>query len=188
MPQQLNAEERAALAKLERQVEAGIAYVTAMIDAGKALATIRDRQLYRASAGSWEEYVDSRFRMSKRRADQMISFAGVAEVLSEMGTAVPNLTERAARPLVGLDPDQIREVVSEASESGDITPASIRKAASKRKGKAKAKAARPRRFKVPGAVVVVTFNRKSSGSALDALSAAMRQAEDDLESGSAEAA
>jgi hypothetical protein len=38
----------------------------------------------------------------------------------------------------------------------------------------------PRRFKVPGAVVIVTFNRKSNGSAIDALAAAHRQAEEEL--------
>ena len=126
--------------------------------------------------------------MSKRRADQVIGFAGLTETLKEMGTAVPNLTERAARPLVGLDQEALQAVVAEAAKGGEITPASIRKAASRRKAKGKAKAPRPRRFKVPGAVVVVSFNRKSSGSSLDALAAAMRQAEDELESGSAEAA
>lgn len=178
MPAQLTAEDRATLARLERQVDAGIAYVDAMIGAGKALATIRDRQLYREAASTWEAYVDTRFRMSKRRADQMIAFAGVSEALSEMGTAVPKLSERAVRPLVGLDQEQLKAVVAEAAEGGELTPASIRKAASRRKGKAKAaKAPRPRRFKVPGATVQITFNRKSNGSVLEALEAAMRQAE-----------
>jgi hypothetical protein len=78
--------------------------------------------------------------------------------------------------------------VAEASADADgITPATIRKAAGRRKAKA-AKAPRPRRFKVPGAIVTVTFNKKGSGSALDALAAAMRQAEDQLESEAAEAA
>lgn len=181
MPAQLTAEDRATLARLERQVDAGLAYIEAMIGAGKALAAIRDRQLYRDTAATWEAYVEARFRMTKRRADQMISFAGISETLKEMGTVVPNLTERAVRPLVGLDAEQLQAVVAEAAEGGEITPASIRKAAGRRKAKGKAKAPKPRRFKVPGATVVITFNRKSSGSALDALAAAMRQAEDDLE-------
>jgi hypothetical protein len=175
MPAQLTAEDRATLARLERQVEAGIAYVEAMIGSGKALATIRDRQLYRDTAATWEAYVEARFKMTKRRADQVIAFAGVHDALEEMGTAVPKISERAVRPLVGLDQEQLKAVVAEAAE---ITPASIRKAASRRKGKAKAaKAPRPRRFKVPGATVQITFNRKSNGSVLEALDAAMRQAE-----------
>lgn len=181
MPAQLTAEDRATLARLERQVEAGIAYVEAMIEAGKALNMIRTRQLFRDTAATWEAYVEARFRMTKRRADQMISFAGISETLKEMGTVVPNLTERAVRPLVGLDAEQLQAVVAEAAQGGEITPASIRKAASRRKAKSKAKVPRPRRFKVPGATVVITFNRRTDGSAINALNAAMAQAEDQLE-------
>ena len=77
--------------------------------------------------------------------------------------------------------DQAAEAVIEAAGTTDgITPATIRAAAKRRKATA-AKAPRPRRFKVPGAVVVVTFNRKSTGAVLDALEAAMRQAEAQLE-------
>jgi hypothetical protein len=174
----LTADERAALNRLEATVTAGINSVMAMIEAGKALAEIRDRQLYRASAASWETYVSERFRITKRRADQVIAFAGVHDALEEMGTAVPKISERAVRPLVGLDQEQLKAVVAEAAEGGEITPASIRKAASRRKGKAKAaKAPRPRRFKVPGAVVQINFNTKSNGSVLEALAAAMTQAE-----------
>ncbi len=182
MPDRLTDADRATLARLERQVEAGISYVKAMIDAGKALAMIRDRQLFRETADSWERYVEDRFRMTKRRADQMIAFAGVSETLSELGTAVPTLSERAVRPLVGLDQDELKAVVAEAAEDGEITPASIRKAAGRRKGKAKAtKAPRPRRFKVPGATVQITFNRKSSGSSVEALEAAIAKARAELE-------
>jgi hypothetical protein len=78
-----------------------------------------------------------------------------------------------------MDAATIKAVVAEAAAGGDITPASIRKAAGRRKAKA-ARVPRPRRFKVPGAVVIVTFNRKSNGSAIDALAAAHRQAEEEL--------
>ena len=49
------------------------------------------------------------------------------------------------------------------------------------------KVAKPQRFKVAGAIVQVVFNRKGTGSAIDALTAALRQAELELE-GQAEAA
>lgn len=181
MPDRLTDADRATLARLERQVEAGISYVKAMIDAGKALAMIRDRQLFRETADSWERYVEDRFRMTKRRADQMIAFAGVSETLSELGTAVPTLSERAVRPLVGLDQDELKAVVAEASEDGEITPASIRKAAGRRRKAKATKAPRPRRFKVPGATVQITFNRKSSGSSVEALEAAIAKARAELE-------
>ncbi len=181
----LTADETIALHRLEAAVEAGVQATLTVLEAGKALAEIRTRQLFRDSAGSWDEYVSSRFKITRRRADQMVSFAGVQEAIeavsTKTGTAVPVLSERASRPLVGLPSEVVAEVVAEAAESPEgVTAGSIRKAAAKRK-KAKAKAARPRRFKVAGAVVMVTFNRKSNGSVLDALTAAMRQAEDELE-------
>ena len=187
MAQQLTADDQLALARLEAKVAAGIGSVTAMVDAGKALAEIRRRQLYRVSAGSWEAYVDQRFQITKRRCDQMIAFAGVHDALEEMGTLVPSLSETAARPLVGMPADELQAVLAEASQGGEITATSIRKATSRRKAKA-AKVPRPRRFKVPGATVVVTFNSRTDRSAINALAAAMSQAEAQLELDHADAA
>jgi len=173
--------EKIMLAKLEATVESGVQATLAVIEAGKALATIRDRQLYRDVAATWEDYVETRFRMTRRRADQLVAFAGVKAALEETGTRVPELSEKAARPLVGLSPDTITEIVAEAAGSPEgVTAGSIRKAASKRKPKT-AKVAKPRRFKVAGAIVQVVFNRKGTGSAIDALTAALAQAEADLE-------
>ncbi len=189
MAVQLTAEDRATLVRLERQVESGIAYVEAMIGAGKALAQIRDRQLYRDTAATWETYVSERFRITKRRADQLVAFAGVHDALEEMGTAVPKISERAVRPLVGLDQEQLKAVVAEAAEEGEITPASIRKAAGRRRKSKAAKAPRPRRFRVPGGIVVVQLNRKAAAAGIDieaALAAALEAVRRD--GGQAEAA
>jgi len=187
----LSESERLTLAKLEATVEAGVTATMTVIEAGKALQTIRNRQLYRDTAATWDDYVQARFKITRRRADQLVSFAGVQDTLEEIqhetGTAVPVLSERAARPLVGMDADTIREVVAEAASTSEgVTAGSIRKAASRRKPKAKVQ--RPRRFRVPGAIVTVVFNRKSNGSTLDALAAATRQAELELESQATEAA
>ena len=162
----LSADERRQLDRLEAQVEAGVNSVMVLIEAGKALATIRDRQLYRTS-GTWEEYVHKRFRMTKRRCDQLIAFAGVNEVIQEMGTAVPKISERAARPLVGMDSDTVRVVLAEAAaDPAGVTPATIRKAAGRRKPKA-AKAPRPVRLKVPCAIVTVALNAKAAKAGID---------------------
>ena len=168
-------------------VEAGIGGVEAMIEAGRALAEIRDSQLYRTTTTTWEAYVDQRFRITKRRCDQMIAFAGVVDaVSSSLGTTVPKLTERAIRPLVGMDAEAVEAVISEASEDpAGVTAASIRKAVAKRKKPKATKAPRPVRLKVPGAIVVVTLNRKASAAGIDieaALLAALdahRQGRDD---------
>jgi hypothetical protein len=174
--------ERMMLSRLEATVEAGVTATLAVIDAGKALAQIRDRQLFRDVAATWEEYVETRFRMTRRRADQLVAFAGVKAALEETGTRVPEMSEKAARPLVGLSADTITEIVTEAAGSPEgVTASSIKKAAAKRKKSKAVKVAKPRRFKVAGAIVQVVFNRKGTGSAIDALTAALRQAEDDLE-------
>ena len=173
----LTADEKAQLSRLEAVVEAGVKVTLPLIEAGKALAEIRRRQLYRDTAGSWDEYVQARFRITRRRADQLAAFAGVQEALEETGNPVPVFSEKAARPLVGLAKETVVAVVAEAAASPEgVTPETIRKAAAKRKPKA-AKAARPVRFKVPGWVIVATPNRKATGTVLEALASAMRQLE-----------
>lgn len=182
-PAPLTADERRRLDRLETQVEAGVNGVMVMIEAGRALAEIRDAQLFRTTATTWEAYVDQRFRITKRRCDQMIAFAGIVDAVSSIvGTTVPDLTERAVRPLVGLDAEQLTDVVTEAAEDpAGITPATLRKAAAKRKAK-KAKVARPVRFRVPGWIIVATPNKKATGTVAEALAAAIVQAEDDGQS------
>lgn len=173
----LSEAERITLSKLEAAVEAGVSASLAVLEAGKALAEIRNRQLYRDS-GTWDQYVDSRFRITRRRADQMIAFAGVKAALDEMGTQVPVLSEKAARPLVGLAPDTINEIVTEAASSPEgVTASSIRKAASRRKAKAKVRVPRPMRFKVPGAVIEVAFNAKGAAGGFNVEAALMAAVE-----------
>jgi len=177
----LTYDERKLFDRLDQAVALGTKAAKVVIEAGRALGTIRDQQLYRDVAGTWENYLE-RHGLTRRRADQMVAAAATLDAVTEAvsaktGTAVPTLSERAIRPLVGMDADAAAEVVLEAAGTTEgITPATIRKAAAKRKPKA-AKVARPRRFKVAGAIVSVTFNRKGTGSAIDALTAALRQAE-----------
>jgi hypothetical protein len=181
----LTYEERKEFERLDQAVALGTKAATVVIAAGRALGTIRERQLYRDVAGSWETYLE-RHGLTRRRADQMVAAAATLDAVAEAvqqktGTAVPTLSERAIRPLVGMDAEAAAEVVIEAAGTTEgITPATIRKAAAKRKA-GKAKVPRPRRFKVAGAIVMVAFNRKGNGSAIDALTAALRQAEDELD-------
>lgn len=183
--QRISLTEEHTLHRLEALVDAGVAASSAVLEAGRALAEIRSRQLYRVTGDSWEGYVQARFGLSRRRCDQMISFAGVADTLEGSGTPVPpSLSEGAARPLVGLDAEAVAEIVAEASAApGGISPATIRKAAAKRrKPKAgKASAWRPRRWKVQGWVIVATPNRKASIPPAEALRQA--QAQEEAEAG-----
>lgn len=182
----LTPDEQTVLARLEAKVKAGVTASNAVLEAGKALAEIRRRQLHRDSAASWEDYVEKRFGLSKRRADQMVAYAGLQTTLDEMGTRVPTLSEKASRPLVGLSPAAVVEVVEEAATApGGVTAGSIRKAAATRRGSKAVRVPRPVRLRVPGAVVEVAFNAKGAASGFSltaaleaALSAAKRQLEE----------
>jgi hypothetical protein len=167
--------ERSILARLESAVDEVLAAIPQMIAAGKALNEIKEKQLYRDQAATWQGYVDQRFRMTARRADQLIVFAGltaaIEAVAKESGTAVPTLSERAVRPLAGLPDQDAVEAIREASADGGLTPRSIAKAASSRKPKRKMSIPRPVRLKLPGGIVVIEINRKgvASGVTVEAL-------------------
>lgn len=158
----LTPDEAALLGRLEESVEAGLPHVRAMIEAGKALAEIRDRQLYRCTSSTWPLYLRDRFGLTGRRANQMIVFAGLAAEVEEIvGSDAPVLTERAVRPLAGLADDDRREAIVEAAANG-MTPAAIRKSAAKRR-KSK-RPPRPVRLRLPGGTVVIEINRKGAAA------------------------
>lgn len=165
---QLTPDEARQLARLEATVQSAVPHTLTMVEAGKALATIRDRQLYRATASSFDDYVHARFGMTRRRADQLIAFAGIQDAAGELRTAVLDLSERSLRPLAGMEPAEVQATISEAAaDPAGVTPATIRKAASRRKKPKAAKAPRPWRQKVPCALVVVTLGRKAAAAGVD---------------------
>lgn len=119
----LDAAESAQLTRFEERIGAGLA---SFIEVGEALGAIRDRRLYRATHGTFEDYCREKWGMSDRRARQLMTAA-------EIGTMVPVVTtERQARELARVEPDRRQEVVEKASVAtgGKITAAAIREAAS----------------------------------------------------------
>jgi len=185
----MTAGERREFERLNLLVAEGVKASKAVLEAGRALATIRDKQLYRDVAANWEAYL-ALHGLSRRRADQLVAAATALDaaaeaVQSKLGTTVPgfdDITERSARQLVGMDADDAAEAMIEAAGTTEgLTPKTLKAAAARRKKSKAPKVAKPRRFKVAGAIVQVTFNRKGTGSAIDALAAALRQAEDELE-------
>jgi hypothetical protein len=170
-------QEREDFARLDQLVTDGVKAAIVVRRAGEALGEIRDRQLYRAVADSWDDYL-KQHSLTRRRADQMVAAAAALgavenEISRKTGTAVPRfeeITERTARELVSLDVQDAAEAVLEAaSDPAGLTPATIRKAAAKRrkpKGKA-LKIPKPIRLKVPGAIVTVTFNGKGAATGFD---------------------
>lgn len=183
----LTHEERKEFERLDEAVGLGMRAAKVVITAGRALKAIRDRQLFRDTVATWEAYLE-RHALSRRRADQMIAAADVLDAVSEIvstktGTVVPNfdeLTERSIRNIVGMDSETAADVVLEAAATPDgLTPATIKAAASKRRKAKASKVPKPQRFRVPGATIVVVFNRKSDGLVVEALKAAIRQADAD---------
>lgn len=122
------AEERDRL-HLERRVE------RAFFEAGKALAELRDRRLYRSTHSTFEEYCKDRFGFERRHPYRLIEAAGVVDNLIKM---CPNWTqnqieddpatvrsdqlqilptsEGQVRPMTKLEPQQQQEVWQQAVE------------------------------------------------------------------------
>lgn len=150
--------------RAEQAVLRGLKAVDAVREAGRALHTLKSRELWRDTHDSWVNYVQERFGITGRRAHQLVEFSAftdaVADAIGTSGTDV-TLTERALRPLADVAPEDVPAVVAEAvaeSGGGQPTPAAIRKAVAKRrKGKArKVKPARAMTVRVAGAKVTVT--------------------------------
>ena len=90
----LDATERTDLANCEEVIDKGL---RTFVEVGTALLTIRDRRLYRAQHGTFEDYCQGRWGMSRPRAYQMIDAATVVGNLSTIVDKFPT-TESQARP------------------------------------------------------------------------------------------
>ncbi len=134
-----------------------------------ALTRIRDGQLWRDVANSWDDYL-TRHSISARRANQIIHAFKVKNDFSEKtGTVVPELSERSMRPMAGMTADEAVETLSiAAADVEGITPASIRRAVDKKKSKG-VKVPRAVRVPVPGAIIVIEWNRKGVATGFDGI-------------------
>ena len=117
---------------LERKVE------RAFYEAGKSLAEIRDRRLYRSTHQTFEEYCADRFAFTRRRPYQLIDASIIVDnLLSEETQMCTNRTQNddseetqmctnrtqilptsewQVRPLTKLEPEQQREAWAKAVE------------------------------------------------------------------------
>jgi hypothetical protein len=100
------------LADLEHVVERG---QRSFVEVGKALRTIRDERLYDAAFGTFEAYCRARFGMPRQHINRIIAATEVVGNLEPMGSNV-SVSERVARPLATLEPDDQRKVWREATE------------------------------------------------------------------------
>lgn len=106
------------LVELEKIIEKGI---RTFIEVGTALLEIKDRRLYREKFKTFEIYCHDRWGFGAHRAYQLIDASVVVQELSTTVDILP-ANESQARPLVGLEPDEQKEVWSIAVESTDGKP------------------------------------------------------------------
>ncbi len=120
----LTASESTALAEHEAVIERGI---QTFYKVGMALADIRDRKLYRSDYGTFEEYAEKRWQMSRPRAYQLIEAAAVVSTTVDTGLPAPK-NERQARELGRVPESQRAEVWGEtlARTDGAPTAAAVR--------------------------------------------------------------
>lgn len=153
----LDQPERSELARYEDVIRRSLA---SYAEAGAALAAIRDKQLYRETHATFDEYLSEKWRISAQHAARIISAANVAANLSPMGKAPA--TERQARLLVTLPKAEQLDAWQEAEQlagGGEVQTSHIAEAVNKRRPKSKRKAAKPITIRVPGASVTITPNK-----------------------------
>jgi hypothetical protein len=95
----------------------------AFIDAGSALATIRDQRLYRVQYATFEDYCQQRWGFSRVRAHQLIDAARTSiTLLTIVNTTLPE-NEAQVRPLSQLEtPEEQHDVWQEAVERSNGSP------------------------------------------------------------------
>lgn len=149
------------LAALERLCKIVDRTIASYAEAGAALAEIRDNHLYRATHKTFEDFCRERWDMTPQHANRIIAAAKVAQNLSPTGSKPA--TERLARPLAALAPQDQRDAWQEAQQlaaNDPVRPAHVQKAVDRRRPAKKAtKRAKPLRIKVPGAIVVIEPGR-----------------------------
>ncbi|MBN3906589.1 MAG: hypothetical protein HWQ35_08525 [Nostoc sp. NMS1] len=110
---ELTQEEQSDRLHLERKVE------RAFFEAGKALAELRDRRLYRSSHRTFEEYCRDRFGHSRRQSyllmDAAVVFDNLVEICDQFDHKLPT-AEGQVRPMTKLEPQEQQEVWLRAVE------------------------------------------------------------------------
>lgn len=119
--------ERARLVKAEQIISRGL---TSFVEVGAELAAVRDQRLYRAEFGTFEEYAERKWNLSRPRAYELINGSVLTSAMSAIAdTPVPK-NEGQARVLSGLAPEQAADVMrkAHADTEGKVTAKAIQQA------------------------------------------------------------
>ena len=104
----LNIEERNELERCEVVIKQGL---KTFVEVGQALMIIRDKRLYRAEFGTFEDYCQDKWQLGRRYVNQIVA---ASEVVSNLGAIAPKpKTESQTRPLTKLEPELQSEVWQE---------------------------------------------------------------------------
>ncbi|MEH2146781.1 hypothetical protein [Nostoc sp.] len=110
---ELTQEEQSDRLLLERKVE------RAFFEAGKALAELRDRRLYRSSHRTFEDYCRDRFGHSRRQSyllmDAAVVFDNLVEICDQFDHKLPT-AEGQVRTMTKLEPQEQQEAWLRAVE------------------------------------------------------------------------
>jgi len=118
-PRPLTPQEADTLAAQEGVIARGL---QTFYDVGSALATIRDERLYRADFGTFEDYCQERWGMTRQHANRLVASAATMRNLEPTGSIFPT-TERQARPLAQRSPEEQPRVWARAVElAGNAQP------------------------------------------------------------------
>lgn len=106
-------------------------YVQASLDAGYALRTIRDKELFRLHAPPFDtftDYVPARWPFDLRRAEQLTAAATAVDEMAEAGVVDLPLNEAQVRPIASLDVDErVRVWAAAVEEYGSADALSLLK-------------------------------------------------------------
>ena len=122
----LTVDETALLGDCERTIERGF---STFLDVGSALAKIRDGQLYRASHETFASYCLERWKITARRAYQIMDAAGAVASLPEDVKRGSQISAKAAEQLSKVPEEKRESVVRRAAQKGRVTARSVKSAA-----------------------------------------------------------
>lgn len=128
----LSADEKKQLAANEKIIREGI---ETFFDVGNALRRIHDGNLYRLAFGSFADYCERKWNISRSRAFQLMGAAEVASTMVDSNPDLPAITsERQARELASVPPSERADVYRDAIDrtGGAPTAAAIRDAREER--------------------------------------------------------
>jgi hypothetical protein len=184
-PEPLTPSELSRLDQLRQRIRDGI---DGWVAAGEALREVRDRQLYRQTAATFEVWAATEFKLTGRRLGQLIDAAmtwgDIATELPAAAAAGPPRTEKVLRELRQLPEADRAPAYAEALElaaatADEPTPPDTRTVAEvvRRRKAASGRKVTPKavRLRIPGATVMIAWNAKGDGDAVAALRFALDQ-------------